>query len=431
MEASSVLKPSDLLIRESSDLCILEAADGGDGVFNPDGTVNMVLIRPCNGRGLYNNIYETDVLARDAGKFKGWSSFDNHESPQARKVRHPFPRPVSELAGAIRESFWDPDFTAKDDQKHGFGKGAVVGKVALTDAMEALVRKIPEAIKGSLNAQATNKRLGERDGRKGWIVEGFVDDPENSSFDLVTKAGAGGRVRSVLESLYDAGNATSGIATALEGVTDQQLGEFLREHRPDVLEGGPAAMTNVDILESLRESDEFKQMIADGVSAGVTTAMEERETAIRESVREEIGQAHRLRGLRDHAKDIIETSKLPKVAQDKLLTAYGLDVADDDSVTAGLSLAVIEAEVDGDGKVTKSDRAVLDSRLEDDIKSYRDVIREASPTVPRAPGGGGAGATSATFGGKGSQWADRLRQRGIDPTQFGATKPEPATTTTE
>lgn len=418
----------ELLIHEQADLTILEAPDG-DGVFNPDGTVNMVLIRPCNGRGPYNNIYEADMLRQNAAAFKGYPMFDGHDSPAARKARNFLPRTVSELAGAVRESWFDDDYATPEDAKHGFDQGAVVGKCALTDAMEALVRKIPEAVKGSLNAMATSKRRGQRKGASGWIVEGFVNDPENGSFDLVTKAGAGGRVRSVLESLYDAGNATDGLATALEGVGDESLVAFLREHRPDVLEGG-----EMNLQEAL-QSDEVKgyigQMIADGVQAGIQealpTAIETRENDIRETIREEIGQNNRLRGLHGEAKGIIEAAKgLTATAKNNLLADYGLEENDDETVSPGRSLALIEAVVDGEGAVTKSAKAVLSERLEADIKSYRDVISEAGPTIPQARVSGAGGQGSGGFGGKGSAWAERARKRGLDPSQFGAPKPEPA-----
>lgn len=414
-------RPSDLLIREQFDLQILESPDG-DGVFNADGTVNMVLIRPCNGRGPGTRIYEAEVLARDAGKFKGWAMFDNHDSPVARKARMGFPRPVSELAGAIRESWWDGDFSTPNDDELGFGRGAVIGRCALTDPMEAIVRKIPEAVKGSLNAQATNMRMGSRNGARGWIVEGFADDPENSSFDLVTKAGAGGRVASILEACHDSGSATDGLSI-LEAVADDELAAWLRENRPNVLEGG----SDVNLQEAL-QSDEVKGYLNGMISEAVEEAREE----IRDEVREELAQSHRLRGLRDEAKRIIEACKLPAAAKANLLEDYKLDEDDDDKVTPGRSLALIEAEVDGDGNVTKSAKLVLKDAIEDDIKRVRNVISEAAPTVPLAPGAGHGTATAGVaFGGQGSRWADKVRSRGMDPSQFGAPKPATTTTTQE
>ena len=50
-ERMSTPRPGDMLIREQQNLQIVEATDGNDGIFNADGTVNMVIVRPCNGRG--------------------------------------------------------------------------------------------------------------------------------------------------------------------------------------------------------------------------------------------------------------------------------------------------------------------------------------------------------------------------------------------
>jgi hypothetical protein len=197
-------------IREAYDLALVETTDGHGALlalvesavpstveFNADGTIDFVIIRPCNGRGTGNRIYEAAVLERDAQVFTGWPVYDNHESPEAARARRGIPRPPSQLAGEIRESFWDPTFTTPDDAKMDFGQGAVIGRFMLTEDMEKLVRRLPRAVRTSVNAQATGMHIGTRNGKRGMIVEGFVDDRENSSVDLVTKAGAGGQVASL------------------------------------------------------------------------------------------------------------------------------------------------------------------------------------------------------------------------------------------
>lgn len=419
-------RPADLLVREQFDITLLEAP-GGDGVFNPDGTVNMVLLRPCNGRGPGNSIYEAAMLERDAQNFVGWSMFDNHDSPVAKRARAGLPRPPSDLAGAIRESFWDPAFTTAEDAAMGFGPGAVIGKCALTDSMEALVRKIPEAVKGSLNAMAAGKRRGSRGGKSGWIVEGIVNDPENSSFDLVTKAGAGGRVASLLEALYDPSCATEGIAI-LESVEDDAVVAWLREHRPTILEGGNDEMNLQEALQSEEVKGYLATQIQEGITAALTPALEARENDLRESIREELGQTTRTRGLHAEALRLIEAAPLPPTAKANLREDYGITENEDDTVTPGRCLALVEAVVDADGKVTKTAREVLAEEIDSDVKRTRNMLREHAPTLPHAPGPGGDSQVAATFGGEGSAWADRLRARGLDPEQFGATKPPAAAT---
>jgi hypothetical protein len=187
---------------ELLDLALLEAATADAPVqFNADGTIDMVIIRPCNGRGVGSRIYEADMLKRNAHVFSGWPSYDNHDSPAARRARQGLPRPPSELAGEVRESWWDPTFATPVDDEMGFGQGAVIGRFMLTEDMEKLIRRLPRAVKTSVNADATSLRPGTRNGRKGLIVEGIVNDPENYSVDLVTKAGAGGAVASLYREL--------------------------------------------------------------------------------------------------------------------------------------------------------------------------------------------------------------------------------------
>ena len=144
------------------------------------------------------------MLARHAHVFAGVAAFDNHESGTAKKARQGIPRPPSELAGEVRESWWDANFRTPEDDAMGFGQGAVIGRFMLTQDMENLVRRLPRAVKTSVNAQATGMRPGVRNGRKGMIVEGIAHDPENTSVDLVTKAGAGGQVASLYREMVAA-----------------------------------------------------------------------------------------------------------------------------------------------------------------------------------------------------------------------------------
>lgn len=184
------------------DLMLLEAATVDAPVtFNADGTIDMVLIRPCNGRGVGSRIYETEMLKQFAPTFAGLPMYDNHDSPAAARARQGIPRPPSELAGEIRESWFDGTFTTPDDAKMDYGPGAVIGRVMLSEDAEKLVRRLPRQIKTSINSEATGLRRGTRNGKKGLLVEGFINDPEKHSVDLVTRAGAGGAVASLYRDL--------------------------------------------------------------------------------------------------------------------------------------------------------------------------------------------------------------------------------------
>jgi hypothetical protein len=205
----------DLAVHEADPLALVETVDGarvavdmallesgaGDAMFNADGTIDFVIIRPCHGRGIANAIYEAPMLARDAEVFKGLPVYDNHDSEMAKRARRGIPRAPSELAGEIRESWWDPTFTTPRDAELGFDQGAVIGRFMLTSDMESLVRRLPRAVKTSVNVEATRKTPTTRNGKRGMLVEGLFADPERHSVDLVTAAGAGGEVASLYREL--------------------------------------------------------------------------------------------------------------------------------------------------------------------------------------------------------------------------------------
>lgn len=188
-------------------------------------------------------------------------------------------------------------------------------------------------------------------------------------------------------------------------------------------------------LQEALQSEEVKGYIATQINDGIAAAIPalltgEHGTALRESVRDEVrdelGQTNRLRGLHAEALRLIEAAPLTAPAKAKLREDYALVDNDDDTVTPGRALMLVEAVVDAEGAVTKTAKAVLKDQVDGDVKALRSILREAAPTIPVALGGSETGAAAATFGGKGSVWAERMRAKGMDPKQFGAT-PEPTT----
>jgi hypothetical protein len=162
-------------------------------------------------------------------------------------------------------------------------------------------------------------------------------------------------------------------------------------------------------LQEALQSDEVRdflggliqESVEELLPAAVKSAIDEEMPALRESVREEIAQDGQL------------------------------DVAEEgDKVKPGRALALIECVKDGEGKVTKTAKAVLREAVEADVKRVRNVLRESAPTIPRAPGGGTDenALQEAPFLGDASPLAQRLKEKGLDPAQFGAT-PTPTPTT--
>jgi hypothetical protein len=441
--------PSDLLIRDAHPLDLIESTDpAGDGPFNADGTVNVALIRPCDGRGPGARIYTRDVLEATAPMYSGWASYMNHEDPRVRRAAAKMRRGPNELAGELRETTWDPTYTTPDDAKYGYEAGAVVGKfMPASTQVEEMVRRIPRQLKLSIKAQATGLRPQKRkDGTPGMLVEGIEDDPENSSFDLVTAAGAGGHVLSLVESIYDQGSATDGL-TIPDTIADADLLEWLQEHRPNVL-GGADDMNLQEALQSDEVTTFIGRQINSGIAAALPDALTAREMELRESIRAELGHEHLLRSLASAARDHIDGLKLNTAAKAHLHATYSL-VEQADGTLAGPGLALIEAAADADddedgycvgckkkmpmkaGKCetcgTKmSAKAALKESIDADAAGLRAMLAEAAPSVPWSSGPGADAQTTSTahqFGGEGSGWAAKVKSKGLNPALFGAHTP--------
>lgn len=397
---------TDLVIRGSEDLRIVEAdthRPAGAPAFNADGTLDVVIMRPGAGRGPGQRIFEADMLAANAHKFAGWPMFDNHESPQARRARQGIPRAPSELAGEIREAWWDPEYVDPElDADRGFGRGAVVGRAMLTKPMEDLVRRLPRAVKLSVNAMATKITPGTWRGQRGNVVEGFIDDPADSSVDLVTKAGAGGDVRRVLEAWHD---------------STENVG----------LDGPPANRDEVDemTLAEVLESPEFRAVIEAQVDDVIGERKLLTEDAVGERVAEAVAEQNRTRSLRDRAHERIDGAKgIDDAAKARLKERFAVREAESGLLEPTGALASIAPEMDADGKMVRESALVLDDLLEVAIGRERKAAGDAAPTRVSgqgtqvresedegAPPAGGGGAP----GGAEPAWKARQRGMGIDP----------------
>jgi hypothetical protein len=156
-------------------------ADAGPASFNADGTLNVVVMRPCHGRGQANAIYPADVLARDAGVFAGLPMHRGHRS--------------GELVGLLLEARWDPAFRGARDARYGFRRGAVIGRAEVTEDLAAEVREDPGALEVSAHVHARSLSLTAAGvWGPGFVVGGLDADPERHAVDFVPAGGAGGEV---------------------------------------------------------------------------------------------------------------------------------------------------------------------------------------------------------------------------------------------
>jgi len=406
----------------TSPLLLLEAEEGGEGPFNPDGTINVAIIRPGQAMGKGRRVYPREVLEADHKVFEGWPMFDNHESPAVRKARQGLPRATSELRGEIRETRWDPDFTHPDDAKNGFERGAVIGRAALTPFMRELVEAVPNSIKLSVRAFATGLKQGNYRGRAAELVEGF--EAEDGSVDFVTRAGAGGHVLTLMESGYDREHGDA--ERTLEEVADEDLLHHLREHRPYLLESAPPppdpeddSMTDVKpgiTLEEAMAAPEFKTALHGVIAEEVKAQVASEREVIEAEVRSESNRQIEIRDLHTEARRLIEESKLPPTFQDDLRLRYRLIEESDGSGRLAPSPALdVVAEKDAEGTVTKPARQVLQEALEADITRERAKLAEARPTRVTGQGASGQGdgdGASAPVQRRAS-FADGLRKAGV------------------
>ena len=156
----------------------LVEADGDVGAFNPDGTVNVAIIRPCTSRGRRLQglppIYTQEMLAEEADAFTDWRMFLGHLTPEMAKAMNKAGRSIEDLGGRVTESWWNPDYVTGQDAAFGFQRGAIMGKVIPYPAVRALLEADPKALAVSINAWPKGAKPGiDSRGQRGMVIEGF------------------------------------------------------------------------------------------------------------------------------------------------------------------------------------------------------------------------------------------------------------------
>ena len=440
--STTVVEPEATAAEVREALTLSEAVTLTEGALQPDGTVILDLLRPCVGRGRGKHLYTDEMLRENAHKLTGWKMYVDHESDEARKQAGGLPRSIRDLGGRIIESWWNPEVPPNEDR--GFGKGAVQGRAKPTPFIKELVENDPEIVECSINSHATGVRPTTRDGQRVWLVEGIQD---KGSVDWVTEAGAGGKVASLMESVYSDEAAKEEVL--LDSLSNDALLAHIEDQRPELLEviregddgaddegmqklvqrfmdngmpraaavkaarkamatkeshdeggNGEVAEITAEALQEALASDEGRAMIfslvqeyaQDDLRALVEAALEEEKGLIR---RESQAQAERqltLRDMRDEAFRLIESSKLPNGFQDVVKARFALTEsgpADD--------LDQID-DLDDDGNVTKSASEKLLEAVNSAIEDQRALVGELRPAAVRGQGPGGPAGEGAGDG---------------------------------
>lgn len=151
-----------------------------------DGTFDMLVIKPGWGSSGY---YSKEMLKRDGPRAfpKGTHMFTDHPTEAEDRARPE--RSIKDLGGVIEST---PVF--KEDGWGGPGLYADAKPIGTMDAK--MLDSIAPHIGVSIRAHGKVKE-GEAEGKKGPIIEELT---QGHSVDFVTRAGAGGSVRSLIES---------------------------------------------------------------------------------------------------------------------------------------------------------------------------------------------------------------------------------------
>jgi hypothetical protein len=397
--------PEELLLTESASVVdsseragILERAQA-KGITLGEGEELLQIIRPCVGRGKGMRKYTPEVLEADAPNWKGARMFRNHLTETERRRLEGLPRKIEDLAGRIRESWWDGEVPASKDGR--FEKGGVYSVIRPTRFIRETLDDDPELIEASISALATSVRTEREGGRTVTVVEGIRPTPR--SVDWVTEGGAGGRV--LRESAED-------DALLMECLTNDEVREWLAEDRPELLEAlrahregsGNDNRRQEDhvpeiTVEQLREAlatDEGRALLDELVEAPsldgyvktdevehlVESRLAERADLIRIEARGDLERQIELRDMRDRAHSLVEAAKLhPRLAK-RIQEQFTLTESNEPSD----SLAACKGEFDSEGNVVKSAMDVLVEAVSAEITDAKAIQGDLRPTRVRGSG---------------------------------------------
>lgn len=426
-------------------------------VFDDQGVGRAVLIRPCMSRGARLRglppIYTPQMLEANASVFDGWPMHLDHAPRAVQEAMQKAGRSVRDLGGQVLKGGWDRTYVHEDDSTYGYRQGAVKADIWATPFVREMVAENHALLHTSIAAWPTAGRPGAAPWNakaKGMIVEGIRRQPAGS-VDFVVRGGAGGRLL-VAEGLEDEGEwpemgewaaederfvvslaeafyASPRMSDLVLPTDPGDLREWLAEHAEALLpalDGGGLQINEGDADEAevaklmkggmsmkaawakvrggksggddktaegeVLTQDDVARMIQES-QAGQPT-VEEFQAQLEESVAERLAERDALRGLSDHALDLIESAEgiLPSWKGD-LKARYAL------TATGPMPALIVEAATDAEGNAL-SEMDVLDANVKADLEHVRDLIAEAAGK-PRVRGEGGAKRDPAD-GGKGS-----------------------------
>jgi hypothetical protein len=264
VEESLNTESQELVLAESESIPLHEAA------VKPDGTAKICLITPGWGSKGY---YSKEVLQRDGPLAFPSGTHMHFDHPTDAENRARPERSLSTLAAVLKE-----DAHYDEDGPNGEG---LYAEVSVFADKRPVLNEIAKHIGTSIFAYGLGQE-GEREGRKGRIVEALLPRPTNT-VDFVTKAGRGGKVLELVES----------ARAKIDGPVTHKI-EKIQENREVNTE-----MTSEEIQAMIRES--VATAVADATGQAQTQITQLEATIARQN------DALRLREARDVA--VVEVAK--------------------------------------------------------------------------------------------------------------------------
>ena len=307
--------------------------------------VEVTIIEAGFGNPVHRHFYGADMLREAASRFANTQIFADHEHDVTAQRNRGGVRSTKDLVGIITEAWWDE------------AAQAVKGKATiLRDWVMEIVKAKPDVLGLSLAGSAGRVTKGIISGAPANIVESIA---KIKSVDLVTQAGAGGKINRILESLMQ-----EEADMALENLTISDL----NEHRSDLVKAIEEAAATKALAEAAPDLDNFvpKDEHETAISEAATEA---REAAVKET-EERLNKQHLLENQkRDNALLVSEALASEDYAD--------LGAKSKAAIAADLSEATFEDKESEDGKTVTAKAQLMES-LSGLVKEKREELAEAS-----------------------------------------------------
>ncbi len=221
--------------------------------------VVMDLIVEGFGNRADNHYYSGELLAESAPMFEGAKMYSDHLTREAERKLGGLPRSWRDVVGRITRTWVDVNEA---------GKKVIRGEAEIfDDQLWRLLEQATDVVGVSINARGVS-RPGTADGRTAKVVEAIK---RVKSVDVVSEAGAGGRILALVEAAME----ESGMSKTTGASADVNKAEKSADDAPGAVDGDRVPPALQRTLADARESDEPAAETAEEPSTEDTPAAED------------------------------------------------------------------------------------------------------------------------------------------------------------